>query len=139
MARRGKTLTKAEKERRREQREEKELANVVTDMTARFTCLVELARDFGGQCEAHLQDLDFDLASMRLAAEFWADRPGPPQQAVDLLAALATEHQRHRDAIADLAGRFTAFIDSQADLEHVHLRPTEPYRVLLRQRLFPDS
>ena len=87
MVRRGKQLTKAEKAQRRERREDQDLANVIADMTARFTCLVELARDFAGQCKTRLDDVDFDLSSTHLAIEFWSGRPGPAQLAADLKVA----------------------------------------------------
>ena len=79
-----------------------------------------------------------DLATSRLAAEFWADHPAA-QDVVVLLAELEAEHQRHCDAITALAARFDAFVDGMANHQHVHLRPTEPYRQQVEARLYPPS
>jgi hypothetical protein len=140
MARRGKQLTKAEKAQRRKQREDEDLAKTIEDIAAHFTCMIEVARDFAGQCEASMGDLDFDLACTELALEFWAGRPGLPEHVLALLTELAAERRRHRDATAALAARLTAFAD-EADLTeagHVHLEPIEAYRARVRQRLYPD-
>ena len=52
-----------------------------------------------------------------------------------MLAELAVENQRHCDVVSALAARFDAFIHSQANREHVHLRPSEPYRQRVEERL----
>lgn len=140
MARRGKSLTKAEKAQRRRDREDDDLANVIADMAAQFTCLTAVAHDFAGQCRENQVPLDFDVASADLALEFWSERPAGAEQVITLLTELATERRRHRDAITALAERLTAVAAAadQPHTDHVHLEPIEAYRARIRNRLFPD-
>lgn len=140
MARRGKSLTKAEKAQRRQQRADDDLANVIADMAAQFTCLGAVAHDFAGQCSESLVDLEFDVASTELALEFWAERPAGAEHVVALLTELVAERRRHRDATAALAERLAAVAAAadQDHAEHVHLEPIEAYRTRIRKRLFPD-
>ena len=136
MARRSKKLNPAEKQRRQAKRHELDRLESITGMTERLTCLASLACQALDDCELHVEDLEFDLATSRLAVEFWADHPAA-QDVVAMLAELAVENQRHCNAVAALAARFDAFVHSQADREHVHLRPSEPYRQRVEERIYP--
>lgn len=89
-------------------------------------------------CNGQVEALEFDLATSRLAAEFWADHPAA-RDVVALLTDLEAEHQRHCDAITALAARFDAFVHNQANHEHVHLRPSESYRRRVEERLYPPT
>jgi hypothetical protein len=136
MARRSKKLTPADKQRRQAQQRERDRLEAITGITEHLTCLVTLAQEGADDCEAQVEGLAFDLAISRLAVEFWADHPAA-QDVVAMLAELAVENQRHCDAVAALAARFDAFVHSQADREHVHLRPSEPYRQRVEERIYP--
>lgn len=139
MARRQnkKTLTKSEREARRAKRDEQELAALVQGIAAKYTCSIEVARDFAGQCESRLEDLAFDLDSLSLALEFWSSAPPHLQPVVDLLRELAAEHQRHEQALTRLRVGLDLLADS--DAAHEHLEPIERYQLTIRQRLFaPD-
>jgi len=136
MARRGKQLTQAQKQRRQAERDERDRLEAITGMTEQLTCLAGLADHVADDCAFHVEDLAFDLASLRLAGEFWADHPAA-QDVVAVLADLAAEYQRHRDAIAALATRLTTCVPSPAHHEHDHLRPSEPYRRRVEERLYP--
>ena len=136
MARRGKKLTPAEKQRRQAQRYERDRLEAIAAITEQLTCLVTLAQEGADDCEVQVEDLAFDLATSRLAVEFWADHP-TAQDVVAIFAELAAENQRHCDAVSALAARFNAFVHSQANREHVHLRPSESYRQRVEERLYP--
>lgn len=138
MARRGKQLTPAEKQRRQAQRGERDRLEAITGITDQLTCLVGLAAQVADDAEDHVDDLAFDLACLRLAAEFWADHPTAHDVAT-MLAELAVEHQRHCDAVTALATRLDAFVHSQANHVHVHLRPIEPYRQRVEAQLYPPG
>jgi hypothetical protein len=138
MARRGKKLTPAEKQRRQARQYERDRLEAITGITERLTCLASLACQAADDCEVHVEDLEFDLATSRLAAEFWAGHPAA-QGVVAMLADLEIEHQRHCDAMTALAARFHAFVHSQANREHVHLRPSEPYRRRVEEQLYPPA
>jgi hypothetical protein len=138
MARRGKKFTPAEKQRRQAKRHELDRLEAITGMTERLTCLASLACQAADDCELHVEDLEFDLATSRLAVEFWADHPAA-QDFVAMFADLEVEHQRHCEAITALAARFDAFVHSQANRAHVHLRPIEPYRQCVEERLYPPA
>jgi len=138
MARRGKKFTPAEKQRRQAQRYERDRLEAIAGMTEQLTCLVTLAQEGADDCEAQVEDLAFDLITSRLAVEFWADHPAA-QDIVAMFAELAVENQRHCDAVSALAARFNAFVHSQGNREHVHLRPLEPYRRRVEERLYPPA
>ncbi|MEO7731089.1 MAG: hypothetical protein ABIY55_08970, partial [Kofleriaceae bacterium] len=74
MARRSK-LNPAEKQRRQAKREELDRLESITGMTQRLTCLDSLACQAVNDCERYVEDLEFDLATSRLAVEFWAEHP----------------------------------------------------------------
>lgn len=136
MAHRHKKLTPAARQHRQAQQQERARLEAITGMTEHLTCLASLAAQVADDCEDQVQALEFDLASSRLAAEFWAGHPAA-QDVVATLTDLEAEHQRHSDAVAALAARFDAFVHSQANHHHVHLRPTESYRRLVEERLYP--
>lgn len=137
MARRSK-LNPAEKQRRQAKREELDRLESVTGMTERLTCLDSLACQAVNDCERYVEDLEFDLATSRLAVEFWADHPAA-QHVVAMFAELEHEHQRHCEVLTALAARFDAFLHGQANLPHVHLRPVDPYRERVEERLYPPA
>lgn len=138
MARRSKKLHPAEKQRRQAKRQELGRLEAIAGMTERLTCLASLACQAADDCERHVEELEFDLATSRLAVEFWADHPAG-QSFVTMVAELELEHQRHCEVITALAARFDAFLHSQANREHVHLRPIEPYRQRVEERLYPPA
>ena len=138
MAHRGKKLTPAEKQRRQAQQYERDRLEAIAGMTEQLTCLVTLAQEGADDCEVQVEDLAFDLATSRLAVEFWANHPAA-QDVVAMLAELAAENQRHCDAVSALAARFHAFVHSHANREHVHLRPSEPYRQRVEEQLYPPA
>ena len=138
MARRGKQPTPAQKQRRQAERDERDRLEAITGITDQLTCLAGLAAQVADDAEDHVADLTFDLSYLRLAGEFWADHPAAPDVAA-MLAELAAEHQRHCDAVTALAARLDAFVHSQATRDHVHLRPTEPYRQRVEAQLYPPG
>jgi hypothetical protein len=138
MARRSKKLTPAEKQQRKAQQHERDRLEEITGLTAYLTCLDSLAVQVANDCEFHFENLAFDLASSRLAVEFWADHPAA-QDVVAILNELITEHQRHCDAITAFTDRIQAFLQTAGPLAHVHLRPTEPYRQRVEARLYPPT
>lgn len=138
MASRSKKLTPAEKQRRKAQQQERDRLEEITGLTAYLTCLDSLARQVADDCEIHVENLAFDLATSRLAAEFWTDHPAA-QDVVAMLTELETEHQRHCDALTALSDRLQSFLQTAGPLAHVHLRPTEPYRQLVETRLYPPT
>lgn len=136
MARRGKKLTHADKQRRQAQQRERDRLEAITGMTEQLTCLVTLAQEGADDCEGQVEELAFDLTTSRLAVEFWADHPAA-QEVVAMFAALEVENQRHCDAVSALAARFHAFVHSQANCEPIRLRPSEPYRQRVEERIYP--
>jgi hypothetical protein len=110
---------------------------IVEDMASKFSCSNGVARDFAGQCEERLVDLDFDLLCSQLALDFWASPPERARPVVEILCELADERQRYRDALARLRERLLDFTRSEATHHHLD-RPIEHYRQQVRQRLFPD-
>ena len=139
MARRGKQLTPAQKQRRQAERDERERLASIAGVTEQLTCLVGLATQVVDDCKVHVDELVFDHEYLRLASEFWADHPAAHDVAA-MVAELSVEHQRHCDAVTALATRLDAFVHSQANREHVHLRPTEPYRQRVEAQLYaPDD
>lgn len=134
MARRGKKLNPAEKQRRQAQRDERDRLDAIAGITEQLTCLDSVARDVAGDCATQVADLEFDLATARLAIEIWADHPAA-QEAIAILTELEQEHQRHCAALTALASRLNAIANARAN--HVHLRPLDPYRKLVEERLYP--
>jgi hypothetical protein len=138
MARRSKKLNPAEKQRRQAKRQELDRLESITGMTERLTCLDSLACQAVNDCELQVENLEFDLAASRLAVEFWVDHPAA-QHVVAMFADLEVEHRRHCEALTALGARFDAFLHSQANLPHVHLRPSDPYRQRVEDRLYPPA
>jgi hypothetical protein len=140
MTRSKQKLSKAERARRRELREKKEDESLVCDMAATFTCLYELGANFAERCELSVEDIDFNLACAEIAAGFWADHPGTAQNAVAMMRELAAELAQHKARITDLAKRFATFSQEHSEHDaHNHLDPPEPYRAIIRARLYPDQ
>ena len=109
---------------------------VVENMAGAFTCSTGVARDFAGQCEERLVDLDFDLLCSDLALRFWASSPSADHPVVELLHELANERRRHRAAVADIRARL---VEHAGKDEHHHLSlPVEHYRQQIGEQLFPD-
>jgi hypothetical protein len=106
----------------------------VTALTACLNCLDSLAVQVANDCEFHVENLAFDLASSRLAVEFWADRPAA-HDVVAILTELVAEHQRHCDALTAFADRLQTFLHTAGPVAHVHLHPTEPYRQRVEAKL----
>ena len=131
----AKTFQQRQTERR--QRDVEQDRAIVEDMASKFSCSNGVARDFAGQCEERLVDLDFDLLCSQLALDFWASPPERARPVADVLRELADERQRHRDAIARLRERLLDFTRSEATHHHLDL-PLEHYRQQVRQALFPD-
>jgi hypothetical protein len=132
---RGKKLTKAEKRRRQEIRDRDQgFENFIQDTAARFTCATETAGDFGFHCHQRADELVVDVNLARVAHEIWHDKSQPALVAA--LADLATEEQRHRDALAELSRRFETIAAEQS---HIHLDPPDAYRSLIRERLQSDG
>jgi hypothetical protein len=131
----AKTFQQRQTERR--QCEAEQDRAIVEDMAAKYACSNGVARDFAGQCEERLVDLDFDLLCSTLALDFWASPTEPARPVVDVLRELADERQRHRDAIARLRDRLLDLTRSAATHQHLDL-PIEHYQQQVRQRLFPD-
>lgn len=138
MARRSKKLTPAQKQRRKAQQHERDRLIEITGLTAYLTCLDSLALHVVDDCQYHAENLAFDLATSRLAVEFWADHPAA-QDVVAIVTELEAEHQRHCDAISAFADRLQAFLQTAGPLAHVHLRPTEPYRQRVEANLYPPT
>jgi hypothetical protein len=136
MARRTRKLTPAEKNQRQANQRERDRLEAIAGMTEQLTCLATVAQEGADDCEVQVEGLAFDLATSRLAVEFWADHPAA-QDVVAMIAELAIENQRHCDAVSALAARFHAFVHSQVNREHVHLRPSEPYRQRVEEQLYP--
>jgi len=120
----------------RRQREEQD-RDIVEDMASKYSCSNGVARDFAGQCEERLVDVDFDLLCSRLALDFWASPPERARPVIDVLRELAEERQRYRDALTRLRERLLDFTRSEATHQHLDL-PIEHYQQQVRQALFPD-
>ena len=72
------------------QRDEDQDQAIVEDMASKYSCSNGVARDFAGQCEERLVDVDFDLLCSSLALDFWASPPERARPVVDVLRANAT-------------------------------------------------
>ena len=91
MARRknnGHAKTFQQRQTERRQREAQDQA-IVEDMASKYSCSNGVARDFAGQCEERLVDLDFDLLCSTLALDFWVSPPERARPVVDVLRELA--------------------------------------------------
>lgn len=131
----AKTFQQRQTERR--QREANQDRDIVDDMASKFSCSNGVARDFAGQCEERLVDLDFDLLCSQIALDFWVSPPERARPVVEILRELTNERQRHRDAIARLRERLLDFTRTEATHHHLD-HPIEHYRQQVRQALFPD-
>jgi len=131
----SKTFQQRQTERRRRD-DARDLA-LVEEMASSFSCSVGVARDFAGQCEERLEDLDFDLLCSKLALDFWSSAPEPAPPVVDVLRELAVERQRHTDAITRLRERLLDLTKNNPTHHHLDL-PLEHLQQQVRERLFPD-
>lgn len=129
--------SRAEREARRQRRDQDQLAEMVADIASKYSCSTEIARDFAEQCENRIDDLDFDLACSNLALDFWAGSYDRAQPVIDVLRALAVERRRHADAIADLHRRLVELTKVEAVHQHLEL-PASHYETEVRRRLFPE-
>jgi hypothetical protein len=134
----NKKFTPAHKQRRTAQQHERYRLEEVTALTGCLTGLDSLAVQVANHCEFHVENLAFDLASSRLAVEFWADHP-VAHDVVAILTELVAEHQRHCDALTACADRLQTFLHTAGPLAHVHLHPAEPYRQRVEARLYPPT
>ncbi len=136
MARRHKPAPKTFQQRQTEQRlrDDKDRV-IVEDMASRFSCSSGVAKDFAGQCEERLVDLDFDLLSSELALGFWADPPPAALPVVDALRELEAERRRYRPP-CQLRERLLELTRGPAAHQHLTL-PISHYQELIRDRLFP--
>lgn len=134
----NKTTPKTFQQRQTEQRlsDHKNRA-VVEDMASRFSCSSGVAKDFAGQCEERLVDLDFDLLCSELALGFWVDPPEAARPVVDALRELEAERRRHMAALSQLRERLLELTKGAAAHQHLSL-PISHYQGLVRDRLFPD-
>jgi len=137
MERKNKAPAKSFQQRQTEKRAAQQDQAVVEDMAAAFTCAEHLARDFAGQCEERLGEVDFDLLCGELALEFWADGPAAAQPVIDLLRELEAESRRSRDALQALRARLLEAAAQQGMHLHLEAHPIEHYRQAIKQRLFP--
>ena len=136
MARRPKPAPKTFQQRQTEKRLSDKDRAIVEDMAAGFSCSGSLAKDFAGQCEERLVDLDFDLLCSELALGFWADPPPAALPVVDALRELDAERRRYRAALSQLHDRLLELTRGPA--AHLHLTlPISHYQALIRDRLFP--
>ena len=133
----AKTFQQRQTERHQRESEAAKDRAIVEDMAAQYSCSHGVARDFAGQCEERLVDVDFDLLCSDLALSFWSDPPQPALPVVDLLRELAAERRRYRDAIADLRERLLALTNGNPVHHHLPL-PVDYYEAKVRDRLFPN-
>ncbi|HEX7116092.1 MAG TPA: hypothetical protein VF193_13250 [Steroidobacter sp.] len=137
MARKRKPIpTKHNKRRQQAQSEAQQQKAVVEDTAARFTCAAETADDFAYHCTHAIEELDLDLLVHRLALEIWREHPDRAPALLEALEELLTERLRHRAMLERIGQRLQNLADDPAF--HIHLEPVEPYRDLVRSRLFPQ-
>lgn len=132
----NRTKNQANQRQREEARMRQNEKDVIFDTAAVFTCAHEISEDFAGQCEQVQNEVEADLKFTALACEIWANRSGLAKQLTDTLADFAAERARHAAVLAALEKRFGA-LGADASFDE-HLDPVEPYRELVRQRIFPD-
>lgn len=137
MAHRNKGQRKREDKRlRREQRERQQQDDVVQHSAATLTCAAETAGDFGDQCAHDQEELALDLPFLCLALEIWREHPTPTQPLVAALDELLSERVRYQQAL-DRIGQHLQHLAADPSL-HVHLKPLDGYRELVKKRLFPQ-
>lgn len=137
MAHRNKGQRKREDKRlRREQRERQQQDDVVQHSAATLTCAAETAGDFGDQCAHDQEELALDLPFLRLALEIWREHPALTQPLAAALEELLSERVRYQQALERI-GQQLQRLAADPSL-HIHLKPLEGYRELVRKRLFPQ-
>lgn len=113
--------------------------DVVEHSAAVLSCATEAADGFVGVFERSLENLDGDLAYLRLALEIWAGHPELAQPLRDSLEELLQALTVHDKSLKDIKQKLERLA---ADPDpHVHLDPVEQYHQLVRERLFaqPDN
>jgi hypothetical protein len=127
MSRRPK-LTKAKKRRRRQQRPATRppQLDAVQDIIEGIMCSRTSADDYAGMCDARIADLDPDLDLAEIAATLWRGREGPAQPLSVALADLATECQRHRDALVEIARRLELLAADESLHDHLDPKAIDP-------------
>jgi hypothetical protein len=110
---------------------------IVEDMAKHYTCTNSIAREFAGQCEERIVDVDFDLLCSGLALDFWADPSDAARPVVNILRELEAERRRYLAALTQLRERLLDTTKSNAVHQHLPL-PIEHYQEQVRDRLFPD-
>jgi hypothetical protein len=138
MAHRNKGQRKREDKRlRREQRERQQQDDVVQHSAATLTCAAETAGDFGDQCAHDQEELALDLPFLHLALEIWrGEHPAPTRPLVAALEELLGERVRYQQALERI-GQHLQHLAADPSL-HVHLKPLDVYRELVKKRLFPQ-
>jgi hypothetical protein len=76
-----------------------------------------------------------DLPFLRLALEIWREHPAPTQPLVAALEELLDERVRYQQVL-EWIGQQLQHLAADRSL-HVHLKPFDGYRELVRKRLFP--
>lgn len=112
--------------------------NVLDDTVAAFTCSHGVVEDFRLYCEEELERMDMNIDFGQVAREIWATRPGRAATITAALADYISICERHREALRALRPRFAALFDENI---HEHVDPVEPWRDLIRLRLYtpPES
>jgi hypothetical protein len=77
-----------------------------------------------------------DLPFLRLALEIWREQPAPPQPLMAALEELLSERVRYQQAL-ERVGQQLQHLATDPAL-HIHLKPLDGYRELVRRRLFPQ-
>jgi hypothetical protein len=131
----GKTFQQRQAERKANEARDRA---TVEDMATKYSCSNGIARDFAGQCEERIEDLDFDLLCSAMALDFWSSPPPAAQPVVDLLRELADERRRHQAALTTLRERLLETTRMEALHHHLDL-PIEHYRKQVRERLLIPS
>jgi hypothetical protein len=120
----------------RRQLEKKRQDDVVKDSTATLTCAAETAGAFAFQCTHQQEELDLDLPFLNLALEIWRASPSVPPSLLTALDALLAEEMRHHETLHRIAQQLEQLAADPA--LHIHLDPIDPYRELVKRRLFPE-
>lgn len=94
--------------------------------------------DLAFQCDSDIERVECDALYNDLALEMWRDHP-TAERLAEVIALYAAERQRHLDSLAAIRERLDELIAQTHGLDHVHLDPPEAYRVLVRDRVFPDE
>jgi len=122
---RGKKLTKAEKQRRREQRERQVdhevlgLHRDIEDLSRSDTAALNLA----GPCEDRLADLQIDADLIEATLQLWR-RAAPDHPLTTTLDQLAAEYRRHHEVLSGLATQLMSNSQPASEDEVHRIEPT---------------